>query len=365
MITFVIAGACIASGVANAQVWTARIVVIDTAGRPLENADVAILRDTEHIVAEGPTDASGMRMLSFRRDVGTYEVRARRLGFVVQSRLLIFGSADTIQVRLELATLPRHLRAVVTTAEQDLKHKYLFIDSAQISRSRRQIRDAADIITKLRPDMIYGLGGKHFCGAIQDVWINGRRIDKTEVIPDVVAVERARGTILKPRRYVVGPDEVPDFVISLLSRIKPEHIAEMRYRDCMDMSLGLLHGENALFIVLKPGVQFSASRGTYEHEAGVIDSVSDSNNDVRAYRRRLLGVFDEGTGAPIADCIVADSATGVLARTTATGTISLAYLPEGASVLRLSKPGYRPFTIRIAIAPNDTNPITILLSRAP
>src|SRR5437764_8558899 len=80
-----------------------------------------------------------------------------------------------------------------------------------------------------------------------------------------------------------------------------------------------------------------------------------------SFRRRLLGVFDRGTGEPIEGVRVVDVISRVTAITTRTGTVSLVFLPEGASVLRFEKIGYQPQLHAIEISPADTVPLTILL----
>jgi hypothetical protein len=82
------------------------------------------------------------------------------------------------------------------------------------------------------------------------------------------------------------------------------------------------------------------------------------------YRYRFLGVYDAQTGDPIEGVEVADIANGNKSSTTKTGTISLFFLPDGGSLVRLRKIGYETQTLPISISPADTAPITIVMSRA-
>lgn len=83
-----------------------------------------------------------------------------------------------------------------------------------------------------------------------------------------------------------------------------------------------------------------------------------------AYRRRLLGVYDMQTGDPIEGAEVTDILGKLTATTSATGTVSLAFLPEGQTMLRIRKVGYTAKTMAISISPVDTVPFTVLLERS-
>ena len=98
--------------------------------------------------------------------------------------------------------------------------------------------------------------------------------------------------------------------------------------------------------------------GTSEmHFVAALDSVPEM--------RGVLGLFDEATGDPIAGAQVIDSATGTYAVTTATGTVSLAFLPDGLSKLQIRKPGYAGLELGVVIAPTDTTGVTVVLSKRP
>lgn len=85
---------------------------------------------------------------------------------------------------------------------------------------------------------------------------------------------------------------------------------------------------------------------------------------VPAYRFRILGVFDEQTGEPVQGVEVRDLLSGNSSLTTSTGTVSLIFLPDGGSMIRLRKLGYATQTMFVSIDSMSMTPLTIVMSHA-
>jgi hypothetical protein len=76
---------------------------------------------------------------------------------------------------------------------------------------------------------------------------------------------------------------------------------------------------------------------------------------------RLLAVFEDATGQPVAGAEVADLATNTRAVTSASGAISLAGPGAGTTILPIRTIGYAALIVPVAISAADTNSITVVL----
>jgi hypothetical protein len=88
---------------------------------------------------------------------------------------------------------------------------------------------------------------------------------------------------------------------------------------------------------------------------------SPATQAVPTYRLRILGVFDEASGEPVEGADVIDVLSNTKAITTKTGTVSLFFLPDGGSMVRIRKLGYELQTFMVAIDSANKTPITVLL----
>ena len=363
---------------------TVRVVVRDSASHPVRGADVTIVHGLNDVVASSVTDDRGLTSLDLAMRVGDYELVVRRVGFDPVERFFR-STRDTLVFEIGLRASVRQLAAVAVTAERDPKAASYHIGADEIGNSSRVLIDGTDILAKLRPDMICGRScnpmegeaavtrnparkcpGLAFAKPVlscpmddsppnlaTNVWVNGQRI--RTIALDEVALSRQHGVLagLLPGTMTV------------LSEIKPEHIAEITYLDEFDTSVDKTGAQAALFIVLKPGIAYSAGKGSYVVDAtpAVTERPALRPAPLPEYRFRLLGVFDQETGDPIAGADVIDEQTGERAKTTPTGTVSLVFLPEGGSPVRISKDGYEDLSIAVEISAEARAPLTLTMAR--
>lgn len=251
-----------------------RVRVADSASAPIANAEIKVMRGIATLLAVGTTDSTGGRRLSVPRGSGEVEVVVRRLGYQRRAQF-VHAEADSIDLEVRLVQAPQTLAAVRVTAREDLNRKRYHLSADDIAGSTRLIIDGLDVVSKLRPDMIDppGAGFYTSCG-LYSIWINGRRIIDPPIDDGLAAkasmLRRGAQLAASPGRppHYYGVMNVPIGVQSVLAKLHAEHIEEMTYVSCRDTkSPERLHGQNALFIVLKQGVSFDEYRGSFVPDA--------------------------------------------------------------------------------------------------
>jgi hypothetical protein len=259
-----------------------RLTVKDSLGAPVSDASVSIVRGLRDTVLNGTTGADGMRVLAVPGGDAPVQLIIRKIGFARADRFVTVAGHDSVNVALTMKRLVQRLAAVTVTAKEDAVRKSYFIDADDIANSPRPIFDAADVLIKLRPDMIYSRAPLPYgpCPWIENLWVNGvlvyrqfqavapRTIGRGRAPPPVDA-QVAVNDIAARRASVPGSPAsgIGAARLTLLMEIKPEHIAEVSYKDCFDTSMRGNFGRNALFIVLKPGIRYEVNYGSYPTDA--------------------------------------------------------------------------------------------------
>lgn len=373
-----------------------RVGVTEAGGARVAGAEVSLVHGVKDVAASGTTGEDGTRTLSAVLAKGEYRVVVRKVGYAMADRFFTSNGRDTLSFEIAVRRVPQSLEQVTVRDRASLKRQLYFADADAIASAPTWLADGLDVLTRLRPDMLYGVSG--MCPPPQHVWVNGKRI--ANPMPNAMLAEEhrfANGNVAgqggRPARRTkeYGRAAIPLDVGSVLAAIRPEHIAELRYNDCDDLSVQKARSTGAIFVVLKDGVRWDRRRGSYVLASG------DARDSARAatvmaaiegkapptvalppvptpparvdalppFRFRVLGVFDEASGAPVSGAEVIDVRTGTRAVTTATGTVSLAFLPAGSDTVRLVRSGYQPLELPVTISPADTVPITTLLKRTP
>jgi hypothetical protein len=376
--------------------------VVDSGAVAVAGAEVAVVQGLNDLRANGVTDARGIAALTISDPEGNYQIIVRKIGFLREAEFF-HARAGPLTFQVVMHRAVQSLAPVEVNAREDVTKKSYFIDADEIAKHADELIDATDILKKLRPDMICGRS----CSPLQaagaatqapvrkcptlafqprrrcpvadnpnpslatNVWVNGVWI--RSVATDTVCQTGRRGMLAG---LLPGSMQV-------LCEIQPEHIEQITYADEFNTSVGKPHSDSAIYIVLKQGVAYEPGAKSYvvdepaepsKKTAGARQAVAardsvasprDSSAALPTYRYRLLGVFDQDTGDAIAGAHVTEARSGDYVTTTATGTVSLIFLPEGSSLLKITREGYQELDLSVDIGPNATTALTLLMKKAP
>jgi hypothetical protein len=343
---------------------TVQVRVADSADAPIADAEVAVLEGLSKVVTSATTNARGEATLSV--PVGReFQLVARRIGFERASRFFT-TTPERKALAINLKRTVTQLDAVNVTETAFSRRDVYRVGADEIANTTRMVDNGVDVITKIRPRIFDPSPKSKFNPCLtENIWVNGKRI-VFALTDDRMAFEKrqklaVRDAIFNKSAFrTPGPPTgiagVPLNVLSVLASIRAEHIEEINYTDCQDNSVEGTHTSNSVFVTLKPGVVFEDGVGSY---------VVEQQPALAPNRPRLIGVYDESSGLPLAGVTVRDSASGAFVTTTETGTVTLAFLTDGAHVLHVRRMGYVHLRLSVGISERDSLPITLTLKPSP
>jgi hypothetical protein len=234
----------------------------DSSGAPIRAAELTVVRGLKDVIAQTTTDENGHALLSFEaKDSVDLQVTMRKIGYPRTDHFFEAAPRDTALVLIVVATpKPNTLDAMKVTAKSDPKWVSYHLDADDIANANLPLDNGWEVVKRLRPDMLTSRGGCRT--GIQNVWVNGKRI-VLPLYPTGMAAARARVGVPSRARFSYVP-------VTVLSEIAPEHIQELIYHDCFDASMAAVGSDNALFIVLKPGVGYQENVGSFVDDSPAV-----------------------------------------------------------------------------------------------
>jgi hypothetical protein len=208
----------------------------DSTGLPVPQAEITITRALRDVVARGITDSTGHTVLVVElKDSADFHLTMRKIGYIVPPR----RSTELAPMRI--------------TAMSSLQYKSYHLDADDIEAADMPLYNGWDAVKRLRPDMLTSRGG---CatGALQ-IWVNGKRI-RLPLQPTGINAANALVGVPPSARFSYWP-------VSVLQEIAPEHIREIVYHDCFDTSMAAVGSDNAIFVILQPGVVYQENVGSF------------------------------------------------------------------------------------------------------
>jgi hypothetical protein len=317
-----------------------RVRVTDTTGIPVTAATVSVLTADNRLLAAGPTDTSGTRVLRVQAKDERLQLSVQRVGFLATRRVLrLSDRATTIDVALSPVS------AALDTIRVSDRSRQLgaqpVIRGDEIVNTPRGVFDFIDVLKKLRPELL-------------------------DHISDDIKYKCQPTRSTGPFRIYVNERAIPYFPETfddILHDLKSDAIDELRYVSCFDKSLGNDDYPNVgrVYVTLRKGYAFNIKRGTYRQVAKAEQPTTPRDTTpLRPDHARLIGVFDANDGTPIEGAEVIDVLTGYSALTTRTGTVALAFVDSNGTLLKIQRTGYVPFTSPVTNRAADP-PLTITL----
>jgi hypothetical protein len=226
----------------------------DSSGVAIPGVNVVVLRDSADAVAFSVSNSAGQSNFVFDEDdKSSYSISTRRVGYTATERTLDKSAKDTINMMMLLVRIPG-LDTVRVVATPLRLARQPFIDAAEIAKSKRSILSLRDVVGKLRPEIDYQA---HRCV-----------VDAQPISHMSPLIPAARGIhIPRAARVYVNGRWIPgDW--DPWNSIHSEHIAEIRYVNCMDDSIPGLPAKAfpSVYVQLKPGYTWSLHDGSYQIE---------------------------------------------------------------------------------------------------
>lgn len=239
------------------------VAVLSESGSPIAAVDVVISTSTIGAILAKQTNQAGLATFKVERSNARHAVLTRKIGWTPAEHPVEFGKADSVQMSLHLKPAAVELDAIVVEA----KRPHYMLAASEIAASRRPVRDALEALQKLKPAMLYD---RDRCPGevVDNVWINGRRVlfmaSNTPILGG-----RSTRTIGNVRVRTQGgrAGAEPPAVDSVLASIRVEHVQNIRLVNCWDTSLPGVGSNNALYVSLKPGIDWDWKRGSFVPES--------------------------------------------------------------------------------------------------
>jgi hypothetical protein len=224
----------------------------DSTNAPIGGVNVVLLRDSSDAVAFSVSNAAGQANFVFDEDEkASYSISTRKLGYTATERSLDKSAKDTITLSILLARIANLDTVRVVSTPLKLERQP-YVDAAEIAKSTRSILSLRDVIGKLRPEIDYQA---HRCV-----------VDAQPVSHMAPLIPIARGIhIPRAARVYVNGRWIPgDW--DPWNSIYAEHIAEIRYVNCMDKSIPGLPDKAfpSVYVQLKPGYTWDLRHGSYQ-----------------------------------------------------------------------------------------------------